>query len=354
MADRSDEGNKPEQPEQNNEPSHVDPLINRQIERRLPIVHLSIQYTLGESGPEFTKPNDAYEIIVPNTSIIAVVDTATFYEKISLAMGLLHYGFDSPRLPYAPKTTWPQKWSYLTQTQLEALEESGLYVLSQSRMLLDNLEIGTFGKYLYYTNNISLFFDAWVEIIWQEYVLESELRRFQRLQIYGRGTDAIVGQANEVNLHNADMWILLENCVIRIRSMWERLRYYIFPLYFNGVVAPDERNKEYWQNLRKEAMDLMNQEQKDLCACLLSAINTALNRNNTLKNVRDALIHSLSHRPTGIVPASMSGTLPLPKTVAELHKLVLDERSLVREALVLMAAIIRAKTPENKRVPLSL
>lgn len=355
MDDRNDASNKTEQPQQNNEQSPVDPLANRQIERRLPIAAIPIQYTIDQVVPQVALPNDVYEITDPKTKLIGVVHiNHELHGKISAAMSLLQFGFSSPRLPYAPKTTWPQKWRYLAQAQLDGLEKDGLCVLTQKHILLESLEISSFAKYLYFPKNVPIFFDTWIEIIWQEYVLESELRKFQALQAHGQGVDKISGQSNEVTLHNADMWILLENCVIRIRSIWERLRYYIFPLYFIGVVAPDERNKEYWQNLREEAIALMNQEQKDLCAYLFKAVTTATNQNNTLKNMRDALIHSLSHRPAGIVPASISGTSNLPKTVSELHELVLDERSHVREALVLMAAIIRAKTPENKRVTLTI
>jgi hypothetical protein len=65
-----------------------------------------------------------------------------------------------------------------------------------------------------------------------------------------------------------------------------------------------------------------------------------------LKSVRDALIHKLSYRPTGVFPTS-SPDASLPRTVSELQQLILEERSRIREALIIMAGIIRAKTPVN-------
>ncbi len=95
---------------------------------------------------------------------------------------------------------------------------------------------------------------------------------------------------------------------------------------------------------------MLNPEQLPLYELLYQFINYVRDPNNTLKSLRNNLIHNLSYRPTGVVPASSKFSPAFPGTVDDLHQIVLDERSNTREALILMTAIIRAKTPANKEV----
>jgi hypothetical protein len=73
---------------------------------------------------------------------------------------------------------------------------------------------------------------------------------------------------------------------------------------------------------------------------------------NPLKRLRDRVIHNLSHRPVDAVPVGKADP-DLPQTVEEMYQLILQEQSRVREATLIMAAIVRAKTPENIRIKTS-
>lgn len=322
-------------------------LSNLKVEKRVPIISIPVTVKTDGATPDIRPASFTYEIVHPDTGLaVAARISHETLAKIGAANGLLHFGFENPSLREDPSSTWPHQWQYLSETQLEELEESGLPVLSQKYILIESLQIRSFGRGLYYSQNIETFFESWAEIIWQEYVVEQELRRYQELHKHGQPI-VTIDQPGEINLQNAETWIPLENCAVRIRSMWERLHKYIIPLYFTGSVAPDRVDKSFWKGLDAEARRLLNKEQLSFYEKLYQSIRDI--ENSPLKNLRDALIHRLSSRPTGVIPPSMPD-LSLPKTVRELYQSVLTERSCVREALVLMSAIIRAKTPANKEI----
>ncbi|MCA9925091.1 MAG: hypothetical protein KC421_22110 [Anaerolineales bacterium] len=319
------------------------------IDKRLPIVGIPVNYDPQEMNlNKIMIANLNYEITNPGSNVATVANISTeILSKISTAKALFRFGFENPRLVDTLKDTWPQQWTYLEQQQLEELEKSGLPVISQSYILSEGLQINSFGEGLYYSENIPAFFDAWIEIFWQEYVVEQELRRFQELD---KGQPTVtINQPNEINLQNAETWIPLENCAVRIRSMWERLHKHIVPIFFSGNSAPETTDRTYWRNLDATIKSMLNSDQLLLYTLLFQAIRNM--EDSPLKNLRDALIHNLSHRPPGVLPTDDDSSNPsLPTTVGDLHQLVLEERSRLREALIIMAAIIRKKTPPNKEV----
>jgi hypothetical protein len=333
------------------QPEH--PLSKFTIDKRVSIVSIPVVMDPAKPLPDRIRvASFTYEIIHPDTGLaVAVHFSQEMLSKIGAAKGLLFFGFENPRLPDTAKSTWPHRWQYLSDAQLEKLEKSGLPVQSQQYILMEALQIGSFAQGLYYPSNVAQFFDSWVELMWQEYVVEKELRRYQ--DIYQQGQPVVtIDQPSEINLQNAETWIPLENCAVRIRSMWDRLQKYIIPLYFTGDVASDTTDKQYWRDLDAKARRMQNQEQLSLYQGLFQAILDI--EASPLKGVRDALIHKLSYRPPGVVPSNNIPDSSFPMTVEELYQLVQDEHSRVREALIMLAAIIRAKTPPNREVSESL
>jgi hypothetical protein len=322
-------------------------LSNLKVEKRASIISIPVTVKTDGATPDIRPTSLTYEIVHPDTGLaVAAHISHETLAKISAANGLLHFGFKNPSLRENPSSTWPHQWQYLSEAQLEELEKSGLPVLSQKYILIESLQIRSFGKGLYYSQRIETFFESWVEIIWQEYVVEQELRRYQDLHRHGQPV-VTIDQPGEINLQNAETWIPLENCAVRIRSMWERLHKYIIPLYFAGNIALDKADRAFWRGLDAGARRLLNKEQLPFYEKLYQSILDI--ENSSLKNLRDDLIHRLSPRPTGVIPASVPAP-SLPRTVKELYQLVQAERSRVREALVLMSAIIRAKTPANREI----
>jgi hypothetical protein len=349
MAKRKRKNKKQTKPKLKKQPSSKKKLSDLEVDKRLSIVGIPVTFNPEAPLSERIKPASYdYEIIHPNTGLTVVAHISTeMLSKLSAAKGLFLFGFASPRLPDVPKSTWPAQWQYLAAEHLEKLEASGLPVLSQDYILTESLQIDSFFRGLYYSQNIVLFFDSWIEIIWQDYVVEQELRRFQELAKTGQPV-VTIEQPNEINLQNAETWIPLENCTVRIRSMWERMHKHIIPVYFTGNPAPNTTDAQYWKKLDAAARSMINNEQLPLYEMLYKAIRDT--ENSPLKSVRDALIHNLSHRPTGVLPTSSIPDASLPRTVGDLQQLISEERSRIREALIIMAGIIRAKTPINNMV----
>lgn len=324
-------------------------LRNLKIDRRMPIVALPVSYNPDDPKFGIKLVQQTYEIVDPDSGIaVAVHVPLEILSKLSAAKALLFFGFENPRLPDIPKSTWPETWKYLSLIQLDQLQEFGLPVKSQSHILIECLHIDSFGATLFYPKGIQTFFDSFVEIIWQEYVVETELRRYRTLKKKGQPTTVTIDQVNEINLQNADTWIPLENCVVRIRSMWERIHKTLIPIYFSGNEAPETTSGTYWQDLDSQIRKLLNKDQLPFYEKLHQA--TVEIQKSLLKDMRDSLIHKLSHRPIGVLPAKSGSASNLPNTVDDLYQLVMTERSRFREALILMTAIMRYKTPLNKEI----
>ncbi len=318
------------------------------IDRRFPIVAIPVVYNKNPEQPSIGLASYNYEVVDPVTGISQAVNVSfDLISRISAANALLLFGFTSPSLREKPGLTWPDKWKYLNANQLKDLEAANLPVLKKTQILTQSIQIETFVRYIYYPNDIQIFFDSWIEVLWQEFVIETELRRYHRQSEKGRQNAILSGQPNAITLQNADTWIPLENCIVRLRSIWERIHKSIVPLYFTGKEAPETTDKVYWKNIDKNAKKLLNASQMPYYDLLTHAILDTFK--DPLKDMRDALIHKLSHRPTGLVPASNASTI-LPNTVNGLYQMVLNERSRCREAILIFVATTRLKTPPNKEI----
>ncbi|MBN1935170.1 MAG: hypothetical protein JW934_10920 [Anaerolineae bacterium] len=317
-----------------------------EIAPNISIVSIPAKYTSGE-GATIEVAKYAYQITNPDGGSESVEVSSGILSSLGAAKGLLRFGFKNPSLADESRLTWPDEWKYITEEQCDKLASIGRPIKREQGILLESLDINSFGAGLYYAKNIDQFFDAWIEIIWQEYVVETELRRYKALKSERR--TVVINRPGEFNLQVANTWICLENCAVRIRSIWERLKNHVLPLYFTGAL-PDSTNKQYWHTLNVKAKELIgaNDDQLEFYDGLVKLLRDV--ENSPLKRLRDAVIHSLSYRPPGGIPPSSISESGLPQNVGDMHKLILQERSRTREALVLMATIIKLKTPVNEEV----
>jgi hypothetical protein len=313
-----------------------------EIEKRLPIHALPVSY--GADQPlglsDFT-----YTVIDPVSGLLRPVHLSQeLLSKLSAAHALLHFGFEYPLSPKRISSSWPHKWYYLTEEQLDELEALGLHTRSCKYLMTESLQIDSFGRYMYFQSDTQDFFDAWIEIIWCEYIIELELRRFLKLHKPGQIV-LTSAKTNELNLHTAESWVPLEHSAVRIRAIAERLKTFILPLYFMGKRTREKADKKRWKELDTDVRGMLNSQQLPLYN-LFCQFDEDMQR-STLKSLRDNLIHNLSHRPDGVISANNTNE-SLPSTLDGLYELIEEEHSRVREAMILMAAIIRAKTPANE------
>ncbi len=316
-----------------------------QIEKRLPIGGFSITY--GSEQPTRLS-NWTYEVSNPDTGQTKVVRISQeLLSTLSEAKALLHFGLGYPLTSDRIAASWPQQWRYLSEEQRNELENLGLYAVSKKYLLTASLHVESFGERIYFQTNVPGFFDAWIEIIWQEYVVEIELNRFQSLYKSVQSTKMHT-QVDGLILHNAEAWIPLENCAVRIRSMRERLARYIIPLYFFGEKFIGDVDKKQWKELDAQIRKILNQQQTIFYDLFFQFWNDT--QNDALKSLRDDLIHNLSQRPSGVISSKIQGKA-LINTVDELYQLVQREHSRIREAILLVTAVIRARTPLNKILP---
>lgn len=240
--------------------------------------------------------------------------------------------------------SWPQQWSYLTEPQREDLEQKDL--INPQFLMMGVISHLQFGAYIYTATHIQRFLDSYTEIAWIDYVIRQQLRTYD--EIYDPKY-VTTGFSFEFNPQVAACWLTLENCIIRIAGMWDRLIEFLVTLYFFGQTYDEmlpTLTKPYKADLvrRISALPTLNSAQKTYFDLLVSA--AVEYERSSFKNLRNRVVHEFVYRPEGIVPTG-SDTFPTPATIEELHTQVLEQHSKVREAVIIFAAIMINKTPSN-------
>ena len=322
-------------------------LDNSKVNKNIGIAVIPAMYGIGQ-GVRGAKHN--YEITQPGGIVATVNVSFETHSRISNLLTLLRGTTGDSTLFTKISLTWPRHWSYLTREQLQYIEGLGIPVLSQPHRLMDSLDIASFPKWFYHGTNIDEFFDSWLEVIWQEYIIEYELLKYKTLPEHVKSNEWPTHE-NIVEYKRAEAWITLENCAVRIRSIWDRIHKYLIPLYFTGELPKDYNN--YWLDLDSRIRDLLEAKPElGLYEHIFNFIvNDILGKGTTrkplLKELRDNLIHNLSHRPQGVVPPKSVPDSSFPKNPEEFHQLILKEHDRTRELIVIVAAVMRAKYPPN-------
>jgi hypothetical protein len=325
----------------------IDDLV---VNKSVGIAVLPTMY--GDGGVRLA--SQAYEITQPDGLVVVVNVSFETHSRISNLLTLLHGTTRDHKLFTKAALTWPRHWYYLTGEQLQYVEQMGILVISQSQRLMDCLQIASFPKWLYYGKSVDEFFDSWLEVIWQEYIIENELLRYKALPEHAK-SDKLPTHQNIVEYQRAEAWIILENCAVRIRSIWDRIHKYLIPLYFTGELPTDDNN--YWRDLDKHIRSLLaNKPELSFYDHIFNFIlNDILGKGTTprplLKELRDNLIHNLSNRPQGVVPPKSVTDSSFPKTPDEFYQLILKEHDRTRELLVIIVVLMRAKSPPNPELP---
>lgn len=326
-------------------------LENLEVSKDLPIGVIPAMYG-DEQGVRLA--NQAYEVTQPDGLVVPVTVTFEIYSRISNLLTLLRTSTGSSKLFTDVDSTWPKKWHYLTEPQLQYIESIGIPVISRSQRLMDSLGIPSFPQWLYYGRRVDEFFDSWLEVVWQEYIIEHELVRYNALPNHAKTARPQTPQnikENIVELRRAEAWIALENCAVRIRSIWDRIHKYLIPLYFRGELPSTDRS--YWIDLDSDIRNLLaSKPELGLYDHIYDFITNDIlgiggKSKSLLKELRDNLIHNLSHRPDGVVPPKSSGGSGFPSSPDGFHQLILEEHDRTRELLVVIAVIMRAKSPPN-------
>jgi hypothetical protein len=326
-------------------------LENLEVNKDVPIGVIPAMYG-DKEGVRLA--NQVYEVVQPNGWVVPVTVTFEINSRISNLLTLLRTTTGNSKLFTNVDSTWPKKWHYLTEPQLQYIESIGIPVISRPQRLMDSLSIPLFPQWLYYGINVDEFFDSWLEVVWQEYIIEHELIRYNALPNHAKTArlhpHATIKE-NIVELKRAEAWISLENCSVRIRSIWDRIHKYLIPLYFRGELPSADKN--YWIDLDKDIRNLLaSKPELDLYDHIYDFItNDILGKGSKpkslLKELRDNLTHNFSHRPDGIVPPKSSSGSGFPSSPDGFHQLILEEHDRTRELLVVIAAIMRAKSPPN-------
>jgi hypothetical protein len=243
----------------------------------------------------------------------------------------------------AVQQSWPQQWSYLTEPQRKDLEQS---LINPQFLMMGVISHLQFGAYIYTTTHIQRFLDSYTEIAWIDYVIRQQLRAYDGIYDPKYVT---TGFSFEFNPQVAACWLTLENCIIRIAGMWDRLIEFLVPLYFFGQTYEEilpTLTKPYKADLarRISALPILNSVQKTYFDLLVSAVVEY--EGSSFKNLRNRVVHEFVYRPEGIVPTE-SDTIPTPATIEELHTQVLEQLSKVREAVIIFTAIMLHKYPTN-------
>ena len=156
MAKRKRNNKKQNKSNLKNQQSSKKSPSDLKVDKRISVVGIPVMFNPEAPLPERIKlASYDYEIIHPNTGLIVVAHIPfEMLSKLSAAKGLFHFGFENPKLPDVPKSTWPSKWKYLTVEHLKKLEESGIPALSQNYVLAESLQIDSFFQGLYYLDNV--------------------------------------------------------------------------------------------------------------------------------------------------------------------------------------------------------
>jgi len=98
--------------------------------------------------------------------------TKDILERVSSVEGLQLFGLGLDRSPERIASTWPRQWLYLDTNALGNINSIGFPVDNPHIFLVIGLRIREFGKYAYAETDINRFFDAWIDILAFEYIIQ--------------------------------------------------------------------------------------------------------------------------------------------------------------------------------------
>lgn len=322
-------------------------LENLEVDKNLGIAVIPTMYSDTQG---IRLASQTYEITQQDGLVVVLDIPFDTFARISNLLTLLRGATGSDKLFTSVPSTWPQQWNCLTDEQLQYIESIGIPVQSQSQRLMDSLQIAFMPKWFYFGKNADILLDSWLEVIWQEYIIECEILRYTSLPKQSKSKNWLTHQSL-VEFRRAEAWIALENCAVRIRSIWDRIHKYLIPLYFTGELPTSE--SDYWRNLDTSIRSLLSEQPElELYNHVFNFITNDIlghgtNQKTILKTLRDNLIHNLSHRPEGVAPPKSTIKASLPNTPDEFYQLILNERDRTRELIIITAAIMWAKEPTN-------
>jgi hypothetical protein len=242
--------------------------------------------------------------------------------------------------------TWPSEWTYLSAEQVEKLKDDG--VIKLEAFLMENIASLKFGEVIFRDTHVQKFLDTLTEISWIDYTIRQQLAYYENIYDPRYVT---IGVNFEFNSHVAKCWMTLENCVIRIAGLWNRMSSFLLPLYFLGNIfdklEPPLNNKNPWADLNQRILDVIsnNLDQKSYYDLFVTAARHF--EDSTFKNLRNRVVHEFVYRPEGVVPTG-SDDIPTPRTIEDLHEMVLAELDKAREAVIILAAMMLRKYPKNE------
>ncbi len=282
--------------------------------------------------------------------ILPICITKEVEQKFAAAKMLLIMGVDRELSNTKVAATWPQKWKYLNKELRQKLWSKGIHLKRRRYLMLTALPIEDMGPYSYLETNLSDLLDAWLEIIFHEFALESEIKRFKEDYPLQKNPSKPYGP-QMISVYNAKAWIILQNALYRLGALWECLMRQVLPLYIRGEALEKSKDKD-WKRLDSYITGKINKQQEDFYIRLREANDEWVNHSKTksdnlLKILRDTVSHSISPRPNGVFPPA-NPPPQLPDEIGKLHELIEIERSHLYEAILLMCGLIRHKTPVNE------
>jgi len=244
--------------------------------------------------------------------------------------------------------SWPQNWFYLSENQRKKLE--GLGIINTQNFMMNIICLhfqDNLGIYIYPKTNIEGLLDTYIEIAWIDYVIQHQLREYEKMYTHKSKRITLDKINFQFNVKVAQSWLTLENCVIRIDAIWDRIVEFLVPLYFFGnILAKLYTTNDIKKRLASDIKKIINPIQLDYFNLLLNAAMDY--EKSEFKKLRNRVIHEFVNRPEGSVPTG-DNTLPTPQSIEELHAQVVEQLSKVREALLIFIGVMIHKTPQNKQ-----
>lgn len=322
---------------------NVPPKKQSKVERRLPIVSLRMAH--GE---------DWVKVVTGHTYSVQEGQTPKEFTigqdvigNLSAVRALQLYGMGSNRDDEFIRSTWPSGWKYVDEEIGKCLEWLGINIHAE-KFLTTHLPIEDLGLYAYPQTDLQGLYESWIDLLVFEYAVQRDIQTFQRLQQEGIFVDKLPSTiGGSINLQAIDAWLTLENCVIRIDAMWERVFRRILPQYFLGEVLTKTKGKD-WGNLNEEIRKRVNPQQLQLYELLFQVQEDYMrSTDHPMKRIRERIMHEIAHRSEVFIPGK---EVNLPITVKDLLTLIDQEHSRLREGMILMMGIILAKKPKNTAV----
>lgn len=219
--------------------SHKHNKSNLNIEPRISTLGISVIH--GELGLRlatdtlFSVQNEPNSLVVVKTIPQALIDKLKAVSSQFTFGGNLNP--DGQNAMFLQ--SWPQSRHFLSEIQWDELKTKKF--VNVNRLMMDAIANLSFGVYIYTLTDVERFLDTLTEITWIDYAIRQQLR------IYSERCEnekyATTDYSFEFNPHVASCWITLENCVIRISAMWDRLIEFLLPLYFFGKTYNELRNQ---------------------------------------------------------------------------------------------------------------